>query len=658
MTKLKILQVELENYRQFAGKQTVDFSPSDARNITIIQGANGAGKTNLLNAITWCLYGKEEHLKRTPKEYCMNITNIQVLNDLAPGESVEARVKLSLGDEHPRYIFERGLTATKEKSTNRILEEESYFHAFFLLNKNWKDSVQPSVTVNGLLPEALRSFFFFDGERLDDFFLAGNEGEVRRAILDVSQIGLLDLAIEHLDSISTRIHRDAGSLSSRSLEFTEKINAAKKAQGTLKAELEELRKQKTETAKNLATIESKLRKHNLEMVREYQKQRDRLAEEIESREQALDRLRQNILDHLLRIGPLLYANQAISQTRSLIMEKYQRGELPPKIRESFLADLLDGGKCICGSDISRNGPLRANIKKLYSTAKFSALDEQITDGRFKVDSFIRAATQFKEEHTRLEKEHNRLNSELEKDKERLKEVSTKLEGIDDAQIETLENQRLEFERANEKLAGDIRVKETQLDGQENRIKEWNQEREKELRKEKRHHQLATRMKLCQDGIAVLRKVKEELVGEIRRTIEAHTKKYFLDLIWKKDTYVDVRIDETYRVSVLNRLGSESLGSLGAGERQVLALAFMAALTKVSGFEAPVVIDTPLGRISGEPKENIAKSLPSYLQDTQLTLLVTDQEYTRIVRERISNRVGKEYLLDYHEEDFKTVVKPV
>ena len=73
---------------------------------------------------------------------------------------------------------------------------------------------------------------------------------------------------------------------------------------------------------------------------------------------------------------------------------------------------------------------------------------------------------------------------------------------------------------------------------------------------------------------------------------------------------------------------------------------MAALSKISGFSAPVVIDTPLGRISSEPKQLIAQNVPDYLNDTQVTFLMTDVEYSEDVRAYISNEVANEYHLEF------------
>jgi DNA sulfur modification protein DndD len=216
---------------------------------------------------------------------------------------------------------------------------------------------------------------------------------------------------------------------------------------------------------------------------------------------------------------------------------------------------------------------------------------------------------------------------------------------------------VELRKALDDLIKEVSIRELNLKSLEAKFQSLSTEHNHELEKQRKHGDLLSKIGLCYKGIELLKSVKDEVIGEVRNTIEAKTKEYFLALIWKKDTYVDVRIDSNFRVSVINRLGGESIGSLSAGERQVLALSFMAALTKVSGFKAPVIIDTPLGRISGEPKDNIAAALPEYLRDTQVTMLMTDQEYTPSVREKLFPRVGKEWALQFDEQNFATSVRP-
>lgn len=75
---------------------------------------------------------------------------------------------------------------------------------------------------------------------------------------------------------------------------------------------------------------------------------------------------------------------------------------------------------------------------------------------------------------------------------------------------------------------------------------------------------------------------------------------------------------------------------------------MAALNSVSGFNVPIIIDTPLGNISKEPKKNIASNLPNYLKGKQVTMLVTEEEYSLEVRERLRERVGREYKIKFEE----------
>lgn len=54
---MELKRVELYNFSSYAGKSTFDFSTSKDKNIILIGGNNGAGKTSLFTAIKLALYG-------------------------------------------------------------------------------------------------------------------------------------------------------------------------------------------------------------------------------------------------------------------------------------------------------------------------------------------------------------------------------------------------------------------------------------------------------------------------------------------------------------------------------------------------------------------------------------------------------------------------
>ena len=68
----------MKNFRQYRDAQ-INFARASEANFTVILGANGAGKTNIMNAITWCLFGKEYHMDS--KYAGLPITNAHALDE-------------------------------------------------------------------------------------------------------------------------------------------------------------------------------------------------------------------------------------------------------------------------------------------------------------------------------------------------------------------------------------------------------------------------------------------------------------------------------------------------------------------------------------------------------------------------------------------------
>jgi DNA sulfur modification protein DndD len=118
----------------------------------------------------------------------------------------------------------------------------------------------------------------------------------------------------------------------------------------------------------------------------------------------------------------------------------------------------------------------------------------------------------------------------------------------------------------------------------------------------------------------------------------------------------MELDTDYALNVLDRYGNAVLPELSAGERQVLSLSFILAMARVAKREAPLVMDTPLGRLSSAHREHIAQYVPGLSE--QVVLFVTDQELLGSTRDLISPFIGNEYQLDFDRTLGVTTVKAV
>lgn len=657
---MRIISVQLKNYRQYFGENVIEFSIDPDKNFTIIEGPNGSGKTNLLNALSWCLYGKEPHLSNTSKQRSVSPVNLMAESELQPSQSLDMFVRLVLGETKPEYMITRYLKANRNADgaiSYYSPPDSNSPKVTYLKGKDWENHDQPNTLINYLLPESVSGFFFFDGERLDDFFKAENREGVKQAILKVSQIELISKSLEHLDYMKDQLRLTAKGLSSQADTILQQIESARKAMESIAAEQSSLEQRKLEIVNKISYIDEKLKQMSPEGAKQLAQERERLDVEIESSQDEIAELNQSLVDMVVKYGPSAFLMTAVQSTLDEITRKYKAGDLPPKVRADYVKSLLQTGRCICGADISRSGTGRSNIEKQLLLASFSDIDNEVSEGKFELAQILGDLKGFIPNSDVLGKKLSMAEQDVRKKQARSKEISTLLSNYDAETVARLEKDRAEFNILKDGLSERIGSVKNQIEYQSSYLKLQEKDYKKELEKSEKHKALKTKLALCERSITILQQIKDELLEETREVIEAKTKEYFLDLIWKKDTFVDVKIDNNYLVSVIHKRGVDCLGILSAGERQVLALSFMAALKEVSGFDAPVVIDTPMGRISKAPKDNIARCLPRFLSETQVTMLVTEEEYTPSVRSYLHPRIGKEWKLDVDEKNEETKVIP-
>lgn len=649
MTNLQLLSITLNDYRQYKGEQKIDLQIRNDHHINVIEGQNGAGKSNVLNSITLCFYGTEEHL-RDEKEGGLEtfpLVNRDRLEDLDEDETAKGYVEIELGEDEPEYVFKREFTTVKTPSGfNSTIGDLRLQRR---VNRDWKPVDNPHTYLNEILPTRVHEYFLFDGERLHEFFEEGYPERVQTAILDVSHIELLNRSLDHLEKMDTEIGRKASDFEGEAKRLKNQLDEKKQERGRKKERKQELEANIAEAESKITGIDNKLRDSSDAAVREKQERRKYLNDRLVQLEDEIDDLKEETTEMMVQAAPIIYNLKALEYTREQFAELAQTGQLPPKIQDWFVQELLEKGECICGANLDSDEEKRRHLAELEQ--EMSLVMQENLEGKAEIPRIIEDGQDSLLRIIENRKKISECQTELDNVDVELRDISNELKNYDlpeDVDVSSLESQRSEIEDRITEMSQDVGRVDQQIETLTEKIDKLDQEWRDEAQKEDKHRRLMRKLDFVEEASEEISEIKQTILAQIRKNTEENMNKYFNDLIWKDEEYT-VELGENYTVSVYGKHGDNKIGSLSAGEKQILALSFMSALTKISGFNAPIIIDTPLGRISSKPKRRIAQNLPAYLKDTQITFLMTDEEYTDDVRARLQNSVANEYQLDYSNE---------
>lgn len=650
-----IKRLRMSNFRQYRDT-TIDFPDPSKSGVTVVQGPNGAGKTNILNALSWCFYGQELHLDK--KNLGLPIYHTGLLETLHAGQvdkvEVETTLQLTSGAE---ILVTRGSIfrcagkgeLVRVPHPGSLAPDGSSCDVTRVVGQDYKPVPEADAFVSKLLPKGIEGYFFFDGERLRRYFEETSDQDVYQSVLNISQVDLLIRLLAHLKKEEAGFRKDEQGQNPLVEEAAAELAAHEGILSKLQGELAELRENKSKVEKAEREATEKLRSVAPENIDRLQDERTALEEDVRHLTALLDGFEASTFETALEIYPTLIADGAIREYGELLGHSKEAGQIPPAYRQSFLRQLLKDGVCICGCRLEPGSAhYRAIQKLLGSTSPLSEISvELIEQGgvlRELVDYSLKSKTRLEELSRNIKSNQEQLTLK----NNRLAQVNQLMADSDVEQVRDLESRIQRYKDSGKTLQTSIGAKTEQITREQDAVDAARRRHKEELSKDQKHAQLLAIMNFCQAAETAAETAKNEILSDMRQEIEKRTQEYFLNLIWKRETYKTVKIDADYNVSVEHQSGLQSLGTLSAGEQQVLALSFVAALTSVSGFNAPLVIDTPLARISGEPRISVATNLPKYLSQKQLILLMTEEEYTPSVRDAMKGSVGREWRIVFTE----------
>lgn len=193
---MRIDSLQIENFRQYQNVVYKFPKQSSKSDIHIILGNNGVGKTNMLNAITWCLYGKENHLG--DRNTASNMINSQCVHELrekgAKTGLVIVTIVMSSENDSIREIrvkrqAEFYILADSVSNRDEVLSVQ------YNQNGEWKiveNKEEAEDLIHRYVPEEINEYIFFDGEQLEQYFQERQRENISRGIRELTQATVLE----------------------------------------------------------------------------------------------------------------------------------------------------------------------------------------------------------------------------------------------------------------------------------------------------------------------------------------------------------------------------------------------------------------------------------------------------------------------------------
>lgn len=657
-----IEEVRLLNLFSYRGERIFDFrGVQGARNVALVYGRNGYGKTSFLNALRLLFLGPSDEMraavqagrKPTVNQYVLGITQEwSGIFNRAAREDGETKCGVTL-------VFREGGNGITAERWWQLTAEDKFETGLSVRLDNGSPTLEGQSASEYLyqqVPRHLVPFFIFDGEQVQQLAEANRKGQLEQ-IEQVLGLTRRDREIEALTALIKEWKR-------RGLAEDEAraMRELERKQGGHRDRLAEVQAQLMEAREELAQQENDIDnlERYLESLRAYTHEKEEAV--IKAR---IGKIRVDLTEWLPRLAeelprdiPLLGNPELVRRGAQLLRELVEDSagevakalrqileQLPHRLLEEwplpnpdispaqkhFLGQKLDGLiRPYLAPPTASGGPLRLGREEAARLLAVFQFYERADSLRAQRADELRAVSALKRELEELERKLDDVSSLQEDERQRYRErKAEKLRLEEEAgklkeRIRELERQERECQRLLDEVAEQITAKE----------KDWQVSRERQAKVD-----AAEKLK------AFSLRYKERLKQHYREAIEEAINRHFRVLMTGHHLLDRIVVEGDYGLRYLDAEGNPiGLATISAGMKQLVATALLWALREVSGTKAPVVIDTPLARIDRENQLNlITRYYPEAAE--QVILLPTDSELDREKYELLAPHIYRQYRLD-------------
>jgi DNA sulfur modification protein DndD len=656
---MRLSSLRLCNFRQFKGESPeIAFASPGEKPVTVIFGTNGAGKTALLNAFTWTLYGTTSRGFLLPDQ----VVNKAAIRESKAGDTIEAWVEIKFDHLEHKYVIRRshrvrrGNTEADVVALGEPVTELQWAGA----DGRWRPETSIVDAVGRILPEDLHTYFFFDGERIERLVQPDEKerADVANATKKLFSLEILDRAIRHVDSARKTLESEYKKIGdAEAVKLIEEKSSIEKSMAETRERHKELARNIEGHRKLEEEIQGRLR--NLQAVREIQERRDGLNRDLEARSSSLQQVREQVSSLISSRGYTVFIAEACATYRSVEEGMRQRNELPAGIKKQFVKDLLDRNLCICsrglGPDEYREA--RAAVEDWKNRAGLDAVEEKVIRMGGEVKQLEVYTGEFWTQLDHLEERRAADTREVSRIQDALDQISDEFMKSGREEVGQLETRLVSTKTA---IENDLR-EQGSCGEQTKRLQERLNAVEASI---ERHQATEVKQQIAKRRLSAAKDVIERITESKRRFEE----KFRIDLTKKLRALFDTvsytpyvpEVTEEYSLRLRESAGGIPLPvAASQGESQILSLCFIGAVIDLArdyqkrqerlpgpdSSQFPVVMDSPFGSLGPTYRRQVADHV-TRLAD-QIVLMVTNTQWRGEVEQSLRSRVGRAYVLQYY-----------
>lgn len=668
---MQIKELSLYNFRIYKGANVIDLSTKNDKNIIVISGKNGYGKTTFLMSLVWCLYGK--NMSEVDEFYNDQIKNqggygkyiANSLNRLAKNQrDTLFYVSMKFTDIEIQAIPCKEITIRRTYDTESSTPEK--------LEILFDD--QPSELINEygaelfirdfIIPLESAKFFFFDAEKIVSLAEANSieqRKELSKAYSEVLGIKKYEDLSNNLLELQIKYKKDSATTEDRMklIDLQSKEQQNEMAQSSNRTLIQEYREAIDRLSYDEREIQQKL-------IQESNTITDEEFNELRLRNNDIDTelaSQRTQLNELLDLAPFAIGGDMLSQVSEQLEKEKERNDI------QFQEDEIDAKTETILFELDQfrvksEFPIQPKISEFYNQTFrqlirkhfFNVADEKRQEIK-KIHEFTELELydfnnllnnlrqSYKSQFKLVNQAYNSLLSEKNSITKKLTDAESKSE---DELIKSLRDKQKELQRkikSHEQEIDQLNIKIGAIDNEQTQIKS----------------QISALTKKI--DTADLYKDKDNLTKELVNELKDFIKKYKeekkksletrilsgLDILMHKKVIKKVvveMIDEHINIRILNGKNEEiQKDSLSMGEKQLYATALLKALVEESNISFPVFVDSPMQKFDEDHAENVIKHFYPNISDQVVIFPILKKELTQDEFKMLNKNISKCYLIN-------------